>query len=41
MLDGGEIAIGTQKSSMIKASADSNGDGKITPTELATALSKR
>jgi len=41
MLDGGEIAIGTQKSSMIKTSADSNGDGKITPTELATALSKR
>lgn len=41
MLDGGEIAIGTQKSSMIKASADSNGDGQITPTELATALSKR
>jgi Ca2+-binding EF-hand superfamily protein len=40
-LDGGEIAIGTQKSSLIKASADSNGDGKITPTELATALSKR
>lgn len=41
MLDGGEIAISTQKSSMIKASADSNGDGKITPIELATALSKR
>jgi Ca2+-binding EF-hand superfamily protein len=41
VLDGGEIAISTQKSSMIKASADANGDGKITPIELATALTKR
>ena len=41
MLDAGEIAISTQKSSMIKTSADSNGDGKITPIELASALSKR
>ena len=41
MLDGGEISIATQKSSMIKSSADSNGDGKITPLEIATALSKR
>ena len=41
MLDGGEVEVSTQKSSMIKASADSNGDGKITPTELATALSNR
>jgi hypothetical protein len=40
-LDGGEVTIATQKSSMIKASADSNGDGKITPIELATALSKK
>lgn len=41
MLDGGEVTIATQKSSMIKASADSNGDGKITPIELATALSNK
>jgi Ca2+-binding EF-hand superfamily protein len=41
MLDGGEIAISTKESSLIKASADANGDGKITPAELATALSIR
>ena len=41
ILDGDEIAIGAQNSSIIKASVDSNGDGEITPTELATALSKK
>jgi len=41
VLDGGEIAVSTKDSTLIKASADSNADGKITPAELATALSKR
>ncbi|MBT3889780.1 MAG: hypothetical protein HN617_00965 [Planctomycetaceae bacterium] len=41
VLDGGEIAVSTKDSSLIKASADSNADGKITPAELATALSNK
>ena len=41
VLDGGEIAISTKASSMIKSSSDSDGDGKITPAELATSLSNK
>ncbi|MGY8733663.1 MAG: hypothetical protein ACKVK0_16100, partial [Pirellulales bacterium] len=41
VLDGGEVAISTKASSMIKSSSDSNGDGKITPAELATSLSQK